>query len=202
MSSDKRDLQPGTQDARRDRPQGFAEQSDELRAALTDIDGWHERIGEVVQRLRTAFAAARTVFVAGNGGSATLAQHLADEMVGRYRSDRRPYPVVALTADSAVLTCIANDYGFEQVFARQIEALGRRDDVFIAFSTSGNSDNILAACRQAKDQGLTVIGFSGPEGQLKDVADMAVVSPAASTARVQEMDLHAIHLICEAFESP
>jgi D-sedoheptulose 7-phosphate isomerase len=200
MSSDKRDSQPGTQDARRDRPQGLAEQSAELRAALTDIDGWHEQIAEVVQRLQTAFAAARTVYVAGNGGSATLAQHLADEMVGRYRSDRRPYPVVALTADSAVLTCIANDYGFEQVFARQIAALGRRDDVFMAFSTSGNSANILAACRQAKDQGLTVIGFSGPEGQLKDVADMAVVSPGKSTARIQELDLHAIHLICEAFE--
>jgi D-sedoheptulose 7-phosphate isomerase len=201
MSSDKRDLQPGTQDARRERPQGFAEQSDELRAALTDIDGWHARIAEVVQRLRTACAAARTVYVAGNGGSATLAQHLADEMVGRYRSDRRPYPVVALTADSAVLTCIANDYGYEQVFARQIEALGRPGDVLVAFSTSGNSANILAACRQAKEQGLMVVGFSGPAGQLKDVADMAVVSPGKSTARIQELDLHAIHLICEAFES-
>ncbi|NIP84069.1 MAG: SIS domain-containing protein, partial [Planctomycetales bacterium] len=142
-----------------------------------------------------------TVYVAGNGGSATLAAHLADEMVGRYLADRRPYPVVALTADSAVLTCIANDYGFDHVYARQIEALARPGDVLVAFSTSGNSANILAACRQAQAQGVTVIGFSGPDGQLADLADLAVVAPVGATARIQELDLHAIHLICEAFEA-
>ena len=165
-----------------------------------DMDRWHGQVGRVIERMRAAFAAGSTVYVAGNGGSATLAQHLADEMVGRYRSDRRPYPVVALTADSAVLTCVANDYGFVQVFARQVEALGRPGDVLIAFSTSGESDNILAACLQAQNQGMTVIGFSGRGGQLHKIADRAVVSPATSTARIQELDLHAIHLICEAFE--
>lgn len=180
----------------------FRKHADELRAALGGLDAWHEQVGQVVQLIRKAFADGHIVYAAGNGGSATLAQHLSDEMVGRYRSNRAPLPVVALTADSAVLTCIGNDFGFEHVFRRQIEALGKRGDVLIAYSTSGNSPNILAACRQAQSQGIRVCGFSGPQGQLKDIADVAVVSPATTTARIQELDLHAIHLICEAFEPP
>jgi D-sedoheptulose 7-phosphate isomerase len=178
----------------------FKHHSQQLRTALGDLTVWHEQIARVVERLRSAFDSDHTVYVAGNGGSATLAQHLSDEMVGRYQSDRSPLPVVALTADSAVLTCIGNDYGFDDVFRRQIEALGREGDVLVAFSTSGNSSNILTACRQAAEQGMTVIGFSGPSGQLRDLAEIAVVSPATTTARIQELDLHAIHLICEAFE--
>ncbi len=200
MSNERRDEDALPQNSCSAWQSQFVRQSDELSFALAQGGGWHEQIGRVVERLRVAFLADRKVYVVGNGGSATLAQHLADEMVGRYRADRRPYPVVALTADSAVLTCIANDFGYEEIFARQIEALGRPGDVLIAFSTSGSSTNILAACRQAKEQRMTVIGFSGAEGQLRDLADLAVVSPAQSTPRIQELDLHAIHLICEAFE--
>ena len=132
----------------------FRRETAELIAALADsaaLEPWYSGVLQTIELLRAAFDAGQTVYVAGNGGSATLAQHLADEMVGRYKADRPPLPVVSLTADSAVLTCIGNDFGFEQVFARQIEALGRKGDVLIALSTSGSSPNVLAACQQAGD---------------------------------------------------
>ena len=178
------------------------EQTKELQEALSDLTQYHEQIWAVIKHVKETFDNNKTVYVAGNGGSATLAQHLSDEMVGRYKSNRRPYPVVALTADSAVITCIGNDFGFEHVFSRQLEALGKEGDLFIAYSTSGNSKNILQACEVAREKGMTVIGFTGQSGQLKDVVDYAVVSPAKSTARIQELDLHSLHLICEAFEDP
>jgi D-sedoheptulose 7-phosphate isomerase len=175
-------------------------QTEQLRSALDALDEWYTSVALVIDRLREAFEGGNAVYVAGNGGSATLAQHFSDEMVGRFRATRPPYPVVALTADSAVLTCIANDFGFEEVFRRQIEALGKPGDVLIAFSTSGRSGNVLVACKQAHEQEMTVIGFSGPSGDLKETADIAVIAPLADTARIQELDLHAIHLICAAFE--
>lgn len=178
----------------------FARHTSELREVLGKLDGFHKQISAVVQQLREAFVAGRTVYVAGNGGSATQAQHLSDELVGRYRGNRRPYPVVALTADTAVLTCIGNDFGFDEVFKRQIEALGREGDVFVALSTSGNSRNVLSAAEQARAQGMTVIALTGPRGTLKGMADYAIVAPAETGARIQELHLHAIHLICEAFE--
>jgi len=178
----------------------FQKHARELREALDRLDAWHGQIARVIEKMRAAFSSGHKVYVAGNGGSATLAQHLSDEMVGRYKSNRRPYPVVALTADSAVLTCIGNDFGFEEVFARQIEALAGEGDLLIAYSTSGNSPNILRACEQARSRGVAVIAFTGSQGKLKDLADVAVISPGQNTARIQELDLHAIHLICEAFE--
>lgn len=178
----------------------YQQHTSDLQAALQAAEKWHAQINEVTLVIRAAFAAGNKVLVAGNGGSATLAEHLSDEMVGRYKSNRQPYPVIALTADSAVLTCIGNDFGFENIFKRQVEALGKQGDVFIGFSTSGNSANILLAAQQAKDQGLTVVAFTGQAGKLKDVADYAIISPATTTNRIQEMDLHAVHLLCEAFE--
>ncbi|PIT98344.1 MAG: hypothetical protein COT71_01180 [Candidatus Andersenbacteria bacterium CG10_big_fil_rev_8_21_14_0_10_54_11] len=174
--------------------------SQELRAAMENLEPWYGQVDAVVIHLKQAFGEGKRVYVAGNGGSATLAQHLSDEMVGRYESDRPPYPVIALTADSAVLTVIGNDYGYENVFKRQVEALGQVGDVFMGFSTSGSSQNIIAAAKTAREKGMTVITFTGPMGQLKEMADIAVVSPAKATSRIQELDLHAIHLICEAFE--
>lgn len=178
----------------------FEKHSAELRGVLGNLGDFHDQVHMVVKHVQEAFLKGKKVLVAGNGGSATLAQHLSDEMVGKYSKDRMPYPVIALTADSAVITCIANDYGYEQVFSRQIEALGKEGDIFIGFSTSGNSKNILMAAEQAKDQGMTVIAFTGQAGKLRDLADHAVVSPGKTTNRIQELDLHAIHLICEAFE--
>ncbi len=178
----------------------YQQHTNDLQTALQAAAKWHAQINEVTLVVRAAFAAGNKVLVAGNGGSATLAEHLSDEMVGRYKSNRPPYPVIALTADSAVLTCIGNDFGFENIFKRQVEALGKQGDVFIGFSTSGNSANILLAAEQALAQGLTIVAFTGQTGKLKDIADYAIVSPATTTNRIQEMDLHAVHLLCEAFE--
>jgi len=174
--------------------------SEELRDALSDIADFHEQIEAVARKMKATFEDGGIVYVAGNGGSATLAQHLSDEMVGRYNKDRRPYPVVALTADSAVLTCIGNDYGYEHVFSRQLEGLGKEGDMFIGYSTSGASKNILKAAEVARKQGMTVVSFTGSEGELKDMVDAAVISPGKWTARIQELDLHGLHLLCEFFE--
>lgn len=178
----------------------FKKHSEELRKILGHVDGFHEQIATVAQQLKEAFAKGNKVLVAGNGGSAAEAQHLSDEMVGRYDKDRPAYPVIALTCDGAVLTCIGNDYGYEHVFRRQVEALGQEGDVFIGLTTSGTSKNILAAAAQARSQGMTVIALTGQKGTFKDTADYAIVSPSKAGPRIQELHLHAIHLLCELFE--
>jgi D-sedoheptulose 7-phosphate isomerase len=178
----------------------FKKHTKELQDALADTEEFHQQIVDVVTQLKAAFAKGKHVYVAGNGGSAAESQHLAEEFVGRYKSNRPSYPAISLTADSTALTCIANDFGYEQVFARQIEGLGKEGDIFIGLSTSGNSPNILAAAEAAKDHGMTVIALTGQKGKFKDIADYAILAPAGSNARIQELHLHAIHLICEAFE--
>lgn len=178
----------------------YQQHSRALEQALQDVGEFHEQIHRVSLHLKEAFAKGKKVLIAGNGGSAAEAQHFSDEMVGRYHADRPAYPVIALTVDGAVLTCIGNDYGYDDVFKRQVEALGREGDIFIGLTTSGNSKNILAAAEQALAQGMTVIALCGPMGKLKDIADYAIISPSTSGPRIQEMHLHAIHLICEAFE--
>jgi D-sedoheptulose 7-phosphate isomerase len=144
----------------------------------------------------------RTVFAAGNGGSAADAQHFAAELTGRFIRNRRPLPGIALTTDSSAVTAIANDFGFEEVFARQIEALGRAGDVFVAISTSGNSANILHACKKAKQLGILVVGMTGRGGgQLASAADVCLCVPCDTTARIQEMHEVMLHALCEAVES-
>jgi D-sedoheptulose 7-phosphate isomerase len=176
--------------------------SSELHRATRDLREFHAQVEQVVNVLTKAFAAGGKVLIAGNGGSAAEAQHLSDELVGRYRADRRPFPAIALTADSMVLTCIGNDYGYEHVFRRQVEALGSHGDVFIGLTTSGTSRNILIAAEQARAIGMTVIAFTGMAGSFGRFADIAVVSPSGKAAIVQELHLHAIHLICESLEPP
>lgn len=178
----------------------FTAHTQELIAAAGRVEGFHKQVEDVVVHLKEAFAAGGKVLIAGNGGSAAEAQHFSDEMLGRYRSDRRPYPAVALAADTAAITCIGNDYGFEQIFARQIEALGNEGDVFIGLTTSGTSKNILAAAEKAREKGMTVIAFTGRTGAFTEMADAVIESPSDKAAIVQEFHLHAIHLICEAFE--
>lgn len=174
--------------------------SEELRANLGDLAEFHKQIESVAAHLKEVFAQGGKVLVAGNGGSAAEAQHLSDEMVGRYKKDRMAYPVIALTADSAVLTCIGNDYGYDQLFSRQVEALGQEGDVFIGLTTSGTSANILRAGVKARERGMTVVALTGQKGKFKELADMAIVSPSTTGARIQELHLHAIHLLCELFE--
>lgn len=178
----------------------FAEHSEALRAACASLEEFHRQVEAVVHTFVSTFERGGKVLVAGNGGSAAEAQHLTDELVGRYRADRRPYPALALTADPMVVTCIGNDYGFEHVFRRQVEAYGRPGDVLVCLTTSGNTANLLRAAEQAKAMGVGVIGFCGPKGRLREIADLCVVSPSDKAAIVQELHLHAIHLICEALE--
>jgi D-sedoheptulose 7-phosphate isomerase len=158
---------------------------------------------ERMARLVTGtLARGRTVFFCGNGGSAAEAQHLAAELVGRYRRDRAAFPALALTTDTSILTAVGNDYGFERVFARQVEALGRRGDLLVAMSTSGRSPNMLAAVTAARARGLRVIGMTGQGGTaFARRCDAGLVVPSRSTPRIQEMHLLVGHLLCEAAEA-
>ena len=174
--------------------------TNELHAAAGRADQFHDEVLAVIRQLREAFERGKKVLIAGNGGSAAEAQHFSDEMLGRYRADRNPYPAIALTADTAAITCIGNDYGYEHVFRRQVETLGNEGDVFIGLTTSGTSKNILLAAQQARDNGMTVVALTGPNGDFKDMADYAIKSPSEKASIMQEFHLHAIHLICEAFE--
>lgn len=178
----------------------FAEHTAELARTCGRLEEFHAQVAAVVRRFEAAFSSGNKILIAGNGGSAAEAQHLSDELVGRYRADRRPFPAVALTADSMVLTCIGNDYGYEHVFRRQVEALGQPGDVLVCLTTSGTTRNLLLAVEEARRRGLTTIGFSGRKGALRELADLAVVAPTDKAAIVQELHLHAIHLICEALE--
>lgn len=178
----------------------FESHTAELHRVSLRLDDFHQQVEEAVRLLRRAFERQKKILVAGNGGSAAEAQHLTDELVGRYRASRRPYPAIALTSDPMVLTCIGNDYGFDQIFGRQVEALGCPGDVFIGLTTSGSSKNILQAAEVARTKKLQVIAFTGLAGTFKEIADVAVVAPSEKAAIVQELHLHAIHLICEAFE--
>lgn len=138
------------------------------------------------------------LFTCGNGGSAADAQHLAAELVGRYDRDRRPLPASALSVDPSVVTCIGNDYSFEDVFARQVRAHARPGDVVIAFTTSGRSPNVVNALSTAREQGAATVLFSGGDGGAAlEHADHALVVPSTRTARVQEMHLLLVHLVIE-----
>ena len=139
----------------------------------------------------------KKIFIAGNGGSAADAQHIAAEFVGRFITERRALPALALTTDTSVLTSISNDYGFETIFSRQLEAFAQEGDIFIAISTSGTSKNIIKAVETAEQKKLKTIGFLGKSGGiLKDRVDVALVIPSDDTARIQEMHILVGHIIC------
>ena len=141
------------------------------------------------------------LLIAGNGGSAGDAQHIAAEFLSRYLLDRQPLPAVALTTDSSALTAIGNDYGFEHVFERQVRALGRRGDVFLAMSTSGRSPNVISALRTAREIGLATVGFTGSTtNEMHGLCDHILTAPTQETALVQQIYLVAAHAICAVVE--
>lgn len=152
--------------------------------------------GELVQCIRSG----GKVLVCGNGGSASDASHFAGELVGRFRREREAFPAIALTTDPAVITAVANDYGFEKIFSRQIEAFGKKGDVLIAISTSGTSRNILKAAEKASDMGLHVIAFTSSSCQNADWADHHWRSKCPETSHTQEQMLVAFHAICHGLE--
>jgi len=141
------------------------------------------------------------VILFGNGGSASDSQHIAAEFVGRFKKDREAMPAIALTANTSVLTSIANDYGYEAVFAKQIEALAGKNDVVIGISTSGKAKNVAAGIRQAKKMGIKTIALSGGDGgDLVKLADFSLLVPSAVTARIQEAHITIGHIICDIVE--
>jgi len=143
----------------------------------------------------------RKLMLCGNGGSAADAQHIAAEFVNRFQLDRHPLPAIALTTDTSIITSVANDYSFEEVFSKQIQALGVEGDILLAISTSGNSNNILSAIRTAKEKGLYTIGLIGGDGgKMLTLVDLPMVVESNETPRVQETHILAGHLICELVE--
>jgi len=141
------------------------------------------------------------ILLCGNGGSAADAQHIAAELTGRYKSERRGLPAIALTTDTSALTAISNDYGYARVFDRQVEALANSGDLLIGISTSGNSDNILSALGTAKELGCKTLGMSGKDGgEMNSVCDLNLVVPSDDTPRIQEMHILIGHILCQAVD--
>jgi D-sedoheptulose 7-phosphate isomerase len=158
-------------------------------------------VANATQRIIEALRGGHKILIAGNGGSAADAQHIAGELVGRFNFDREPLPAVALTTDGSTLTAIGNDYGFDQTFARQVEALGRAGDVLLCISTSGRSRNILAALRAARKGGLATIGLTGgSSGDVDALCDHLIRVPSNRTPFIQQVHITIAHIICALTE--
>lgn len=171
-----------------------------MKLILSD-ESIHDCLIAEAERISAALRAGGKLMIAGNGGSAADAQHLAAEFVSRLTIDRPALHAVALTTDTSVLTAIGNDYGFDRVFTRQIEAIGRPEDVFLAISTSGNSPNILCALQQCRNMGIHAVGFTGGTGgRMKDLCDALIVVPSRITQNIQEAHLMLEHILCGLVE--
>jgi D-sedoheptulose 7-phosphate isomerase len=176
----------------------------EHRAVAEAIDPLLPTLAAMTERLCAAFDSGGRLYTFGNGGSAAEAQHLAAELIGRYKRDRRPLPAVALSVDPSVVTCIANDYAYDEVFARQVEALARAGDVVAGFTTSGSSQNVVRGLAAARRAGATTVLFGGGTeggGPAAQHADLALIVPSATTARVQEMHLLLLHALSEGVDA-
>lgn len=160
-----------------------------------------DSIQQACEMVVAAIKAGNKVLLCGNGGSAADAQHIAAEFTGRYVKERKGLPAIALTTDTSALTAIGNDYGFDKVFSRQVEALAQMGDVLIGISTSGNSPNVIQAFASAKEAGCKIISFSGRDGgKMKEHADCNIIIPSNITARIQEMHILVGHIICGAVD--
>ena len=174
---------------------------DLARLATTVSESLAPELERALSMVRETVGAGRTLFFCGNGGSAADAQHMATEYVVRYVRNRRAYPAIALTTDTSLLTAAGNDFGFDQIFSRQVEALGRKGDLLIIHSTSGNSPNVLLAAEAARHLGVRVLAFIARDGgKLLPLADQAVVIPTDRTDLAQMLHLYIEHLICELVE--
>jgi D-sedoheptulose 7-phosphate isomerase len=170
--------------------------------ALAHLTNPTIRLAEVIALLVETLRSGHKVLAAGNGGSAAEAQHFVAELVGRFKRERAPYPAVALTTDSAVVTGVANDYGYEEVFARQVFAFGQPGDLLIAYSTSGESENLLRAAAAAHQCEMVVVAITGESpNRLERQADLVLPMPALETDAVQELHLVVTHLLCDLAES-
>jgi len=179
----------------------FRRSLDVLQRAADD-DQFRIAMFAIAHAVETTFRAGNKVMLAGNGGSAADAQHIAGEFLSRLRFDRNPLAAIALTTDTSVLTAVGNDYGYEQVFERQVRGLGRPGDLFIGISTSGKSPNVLAALRAAREIGVTPIGFTGTAGaaQMRPLCELVLAAPSDDTPLIQQIHMTAAHAICEIVE--
>jgi len=164
----------------------------------------HTRIDQIIDLSNMVIESLKKggkVMLFGNGGSASDSQHIAAELVGRYQKDRQALPALALTTNTSILTAIANDYGYDAVFAKQVEALGDKNDIVIGISTSGKARNVVAGIKQAKKMGIKTIVFTGGDGgEIAKLADVSLVVPSKVTARIQEAHIAVGHIICELVE--
>ena len=173
----------------------------EHQEVLAQLQTLENAIEQTAILMINALKNGKTIFWCGNGGSASDAQHLAGELIGRFKGDRKPLKSISLNADSAVMTCIVNDYGYEHIFSRQVEALGEEGDILVGISTSGQSANVNHALNAAKNKKMHTIGLLGKGGgQALEIADHAIVIPSESTARIQEMHITIGHILCELIE--
>jgi D-sedoheptulose 7-phosphate isomerase len=173
---------------------------DALERAMQD-KGLLDTARKIADVIANALRGGHKLLISGNGGSAADAQHIAAEIMGRYKQDRPAYAAIALTTDTSALTAIGNDFGFEHVFARQVEGLGRRGDVLLALTTSGRSANILTALKAARQQGLVTVGFTGAKGTAMAAScDHLLVAPSDDTAVIQQIHLTFAHGICDVIE--
>ncbi|WP_455223486.1 D-sedoheptulose-7-phosphate isomerase [Kaarinaea lacus] len=161
-----------------------------------------QSIEDACSRCIAALKAGNKIILAGNGGSAADAQHIAAELVGRFETERPGLPAITLTTNSSTVTAVANDFNYDNIFRRQIQALGQPGDVFIGISTSGNSPNVIAAIEQCKSQEITVIGLTGETGgKMREICDLCVQVPSRNTARIQESHITIGHILCSQIDS-
>ncbi len=185
----------------KDRIRDILKESITAKAYLLYDDALLGKVEQAGRQIIAAIKKGNKVLVCGNGGSAADSQHMAAEMIGRFERERRGLPAVALTTDTSSLTALANDYDFDIVFERQVEALGRRGDVLLALSTSGRSPSVLKAVRRARKMGIRTIGLTGKDGgRLSRSADLSLVMPASNTARIQECHICVLHILCDIVE--
>jgi D-sedoheptulose 7-phosphate isomerase len=170
---------------------------DEISAGFARLSTQSAAIEQAAGAMIAALAAGNKIMFCGNGGSAADSQHLAAELMGRYLRDRAPLPALALTVDTSALTAISNDYGYDEAFARQLRGVGRRGDVLVGLSTSGNSANVIAAIEAARAMGVIAIGMTGTNsGRMDDLCDILIKVPATRTNRIQEMHIAVGHMLC------
>lgn len=172
-----------------------------LDIALAKLAARAGAVAEAAARLVETLQTGHKVLIAGNGGSAAEAQHFAAELVGRFKRERAPYAVLALTTDTSILTAVANDYGYHDVFARQVRAFGQPDDLLITFSTSGESENLVRAAQAGREHMLTVVSIAGDRpNRLERLSDVSIRVPALDTDIVQELHLTVLHMLCDIVE--
>lgn len=181
--------------------EALAAHREQMLAAIDRLKEQAPVLARIADLLVSTLRNSGKILLVGNGGSAAEAQHFSAELVGRFRRDTPPFAALALTTDSSILTAVANDYSYEDVFTRQVEALGRRDDVLVAFTTSGESPNLLYAARRARTLGIAVVAITGNRSSsLETLADLTVRAPSDHTPIVQEIHMSITHLLCGILE--